>query len=244
VTDAEGRLLVFNLPGVESEVVVTKQEDTEGPINVERVVLVPLENWNPDFVQPTSVCVQAQASSQDRPPRCLLTTTRFPIPDTSVIAIPSQILTKQPARKLPTGIHNTQTPLIYVTRSPSLANPPLTLDPRYNPDHAESPGPVAAPDDYVFMVHYYQPDHPLLHLKVNISDLPADITTVPDFPVYEAVLPLPTCAAIQGCRSAVLRQKGDTQPGSFRITEKFDIHFTNEVDCQLVSALHETPPGA
>ena len=30
----------------------------EDPISIERVVLLPLDNWSPDFIFPTSSCVQ------------------------------------------------------------------------------------------------------------------------------------------------------------------------------------------
>ena len=94
------------------------------------------------------------------------------------------------------------------------------------------------------MVHYYQPNHPLLYLQVNITNGPVEQDAVaergdqgvaapipnllvPDLPVYEAVLPLPTCTASQGCRSAVLKDSADKEPGHFRITEEFDIKFMN-----------------
>ena len=47
--------------------------------------------------------------------------------------------------------------------------------------------------------------------------------TIP--PVYEAVLPLPTCASNIGCRAPVL-QKG--KPAEVHITEEFDIKFIND----------------
>ena len=125
---------------------------------------------------------------------------------------------------MPKGIHNPDTPLVYIDR--------------YSPEHATNhDNKLTNPDDYVFMVHYYQPDHPLLYLQVNITNGPieedavqrGDVgVTVPDMPVYEAVLPLPTCTASQGCRSAVLKDRADKEPGHFRITEEFDIKFMND----------------
>ena len=89
------------------------------------------------------------------------------------------------------------------------------------------------------MVHYYQPDHPKLYLNVTITDGIADdpergdqgggAVLVPDFPVYQAVLPLPTCTDHQGCRSGVLRNPGDKELGVFPINQEFDIQFKNEV---------------
>ena len=215
VTDAEGRLLELDVPGHESKVIL-KNPDLAEPISIERVVLVPMENWSPDFILPTSSCVQGKDST------CIVkpSSQRFSQPESTVIAIPSRILEQKPSRQMPKGIHDETTPLVYIDR--------------YSPDHASN---KADPDDYVFMVHYYQPDHPLLYLQVNITNGPAvdevargdqGGVLVPDLPVYEAVLPLPTCAASQGCRSAVLRNKEDKQPGQFGITEEFDIKFINQ----------------
>ena len=194
------------------------QDARDGPIAVERVVLMPVDHWSPDFIQPSPFCVQGQEGD------CLLLpTSRFPTPDTAVIALPARVIDQKPARQMPAGIANPDLPLSYIMR--------------YAPDHATSQ--VDSPEEYVFMVQYYQPNHPLLYLKVNVTNGPAEDApsrgdqgtgdvVVPDFPVYEAVLPLPTCADRQGCRSAVLREKGDKEPGRFGITEEFDIKFMKD----------------
>ena len=161
---------------------------------------------------------------------------RFSSPETTVIAIPSRILEQKPSRQMPKGIHDPDTPLVFIDR--------------YSPDHATNhDNKLENPDDYVFMVHYYQPDHPLLYLQVNITNGPTgeedavrrggdqagvpiggDVTlqdvqvySLAEFfvttiivQVYEAVLPLPTCTASQGCRSAVVKEAGDKDPGHYR----------------------------
>ena len=84
---------------------------------------------------------------------------RFSSPETTVIAIPSRILEQKPSRQMPKGIHDPDTPLVFIDR--------------YSPDHATNQdNKLDNPDDYVFMVHYYQPDHPLLYLQVNITNGP------------------------------------------------------------------------
>ena len=84
---------------------------------------------------------------------------RFSSPETTVIAIPSRILEQKPSRQMPKGIHDPDTPLVFIDR--------------YSPDHATNhDNKLDNPDDYVFMVHYYQPDHPLLYLQVNITNGP------------------------------------------------------------------------
>ena len=76
-----------------------------------------------------------------------------------MIAIPSRILEQKPSRQMPKGIHDPDTPLVFIDR--------------YSPDHATNhDNKLDNPDDYVFMVHYYQPDHPLLYLQVNITNGP------------------------------------------------------------------------
>ena len=47
---------------------------------------------------------------------------RFSSPETTVMAIPSRILEQKPSRQMPKGIHNPETPLVYIDR--------------YSPDHA------------------------------------------------------------------------------------------------------------
>ena len=92
-------------------------------------------------------------------------------------------------------------------------------------------GAVEVEGEYVVVAQYFQPDHPLVTLAVNITQQDAtrgDQEAVqPDIPVYEAVLPLPTCASNIGCRAAVLDSR-TARPADIHITETFDISFTND----------------
>ena len=57
VTDAEGRILEFDLSGPNS-IVNINEKTGENTIDVERVVLIPLDQWSTDFITPASHCIK------------------------------------------------------------------------------------------------------------------------------------------------------------------------------------------
>ena len=57
VTDAEGRILEFDLSGPNS-VVNINEKTGENTIDVDRVVLIPLDQWSTDFITPASHCIK------------------------------------------------------------------------------------------------------------------------------------------------------------------------------------------
>ncbi|CAG2053237.1 unnamed protein product [Timema podura] len=79
-------------------------------------------------------------------------------------------------------------------------------------DHNDSmidiTGKVPYPGHYVFVVHYFQPDHPEFNMDVLIHN----------GQVYEAKLPVQHCPSNSGCRSIVKQQDGNTP---FYLTENF-----------------------
>jgi len=210
VTDSEGRILEFDLNSPTSNVNI-KEKTGQNVISFERIVLIPIDEWSPDYVKPTVHCVK------DRDGQCIVPGIPYPsLPDDSVMAIPTQIIDGFPARNLPRGISDR--PLVYI-----------------NKDNPEVDVKQTVPKEgfYVVIAEYYQPDHPEVVLKVNVTNGPAEVRgdqaigMYENIPVYEAVLPLPTCASNRGCRAAVLQNKGDENPADFLITEEFDIQFFN-----------------
>ena len=136
---------------------------------------------------------------------------RFSSPETTVIAIPSRILEQKPSRQMPKGIHDPDTPLVFIDR--------------YSPDHATNhDNKLDNPDDYVFMVHYYQPDHPLLYLQVNITNGP----TVEEDAVRrggdQAGVPIGGDVTLQDVQVYFLWQKSLSPPLLSRFTKQF-CHF-------------------
>ena len=212
VTDAEGRIVEFDLDGPTS--VVGINEKTGVPIiSVDRIVLIPLDQWSPDTITPASHCIKDPRTSACVVPRLPYAST----PDDSVISVPTQILSGYPALNMPRGIDDQGKQLVFINS----INPEVDVT-----------GTVPREDVYVIIAEYYQPNHPLVTLRVNVTDGPGSAdrpggdqvsATIP--PVYEAVLPLPTCAANIGCRAPVMQKN---KPAEFHITEEFDITFIND----------------
>ena len=79
MTDSEGRVVEFYLPGVESRVVVQDPEQgAEGTVTLERVVLVPTDNWSEDFIRPTPQCVVGKQGECIELPDSRFTTPQVP----------------------------------------------------------------------------------------------------------------------------------------------------------------------
>lgn len=193
----------FDLTGPNSMVNI-KEKTGENIISLERIVLIPLELWSPDFIRPTSRCVKDPSTGDCITPRLPYA----PIPDDSLLGIPQQILDGYPAMELPKGINDKDKQLVFINKD----NPMMDVS-----------GRVPKEGLYVIVAEYYQPNHPEIRLAVNVSNKAADGSL--ELPVYEAVLPLPTCASNIGCRAPVM---AENDPADFRITEEFDITFIND----------------
>ncbi|XP_035223568.1 laminin subunit alpha-like, partial [Stegodyphus dumicola] len=72
-------------------------------------------------------------------------------------------------------------------------------------------GSVPSPGLYVVIVHYYQPDHPKFEASVMIQN--------GEF--HDAVLPLPFCPSVSGCRTVIHAKDSDAT--AFQILENFYI---------------------
>ena len=206
VTDPEGRVSVFDLPRRDTTVSVRALAPNIN-VAIDKIYLIPLKDWNPDYITPFSKCVK------DRTGACRVPKP-FPVaPDGSQIIIPDFDETNQ--QSVPSFIFDPEVPLIQIG-GPFNSS---TLS-----------GDIPQEGMYVIVAQYYQPDHPSVTAKVTVKDgtpnrgggdqLPADM-----FNVYEAVLPLPNCPSVRGCRQPVLKNKGDTNPADFKLTETVDIKF-------------------
>ena len=111
VTDSDGRVAVFDLADATSQVAIAEQTG-DNVISVERVVLVPLEDWDPALIQPASQCVVGPASKD-----CLTPRLPYPqLPDNSVERQPQQILDGYQARNLPRTTANPELKLVFINR--------------------------------------------------------------------------------------------------------------------------------
>ena len=87
---------------------------------------------------------------------CMVPNIPYPqLPDDSVIGIPQQILDDYPARNLPRGISDQGKKLVFINSD----NPVVDV-----------PGRVDHEGLYVIIAEYYQPDHPLVTLAVNVTN--------------------------------------------------------------------------
>ena len=199
VTDPEGRIAIFDLPRKETGISVRAlAPDTN--VAIDKIYLIPIEDWNPAFVTPFSKCVKDKSGDCLKPKR-------FPLaPEGSVTITPAVDGTE--SLEKPRYIAEPDTPLLKIGGGENEAH----LD-----------GDVPQEGAYIIVAQYYQPDYPSVDAKVVVSDgsqdraggdqLPSDI-----FNVYEAVLPLPTCASPTGCRQPVLKSGDDNSPAEFKIT--------------------------
>ena len=214
VTDAEGRIVEFDLSGPNS-IVNINEKTGENTIDVDRVVLIPLDQWSTDFITPASHCIR-----DPRTAACIVPRLPYPQPpDDSVISVPTQILDGYPARNMPRGIDDQGKQLVFINKD----NPEIDVN-----------GKVPREDMYIIIAEYYQPNHPEVTVRVNVTNGPfadrpggdqaaAAGAFMPD--VYEAILPLPTCASNIGCRAPVMKNH---RPAEVPIVEEFDITFIND----------------
>ncbi|XP_060809379.1 laminin subunit alpha [Amyelois transitella] len=103
-----------------------------------------------------------------------------------------------------------------VTRPPILDNSTTVvyLAPSTEPVKIETK--VPSPGDYIFVVHYYQPDHP----KSNV-----DAVIMIDGTLYQTQMPVEHCPSNSGCRSLLQTVDGRRQ---FPVTENITITFSGE----------------
>ena len=207
VTDPEGRIVEFDLTAPSTTIAV-RATTPDTNVAIDRVVLIPLDEWTADYISPVPGCVK------DRLGQCRLPGP-FPVPPEGaalLLPVDEQILYQG---SLPRGIADPETPLARL----DAAQPSLNMS-----------GEIFAPGTFIIVAQYYQPDHPKQEVKVIISQgggfgggddgggVPSDLLSV-----YEAVLPLPNCPSATGCRQAVLR---DMQPAIFPLgADMLDIQF-------------------
>ncbi|XP_026292152.1 laminin subunit alpha [Frankliniella occidentalis] len=167
----------------------------EGPANaaIDCVVAVPLEDWSLDYIQPKPLCVRKDG-------QCV--GANFPTPPDSKRIEPesdNDVSTVKP----PMISDNTST-LIY-------------LD--YNNPTVDAEGKVPGPGQYVFVVHYYQPDHPGFALDTVIQNE----NIVQNGQYHEGKLPIRHCPSNSGCRSVIQQSNGSNRTllsDSFIVTLK------------------------
>lgn len=151
----------------------------DGPANVaiDCVVAIPLEDWSLDYIQPKPLCIRKNG-------KCL--SSNFPTPPDSKKIEPEGENLEDVSTIRPPMIADNASTLVYL----DYQNPTVDVE-----------GNVPEPGQYVFVVHYYQPDHPGYKLD----------TVVQNGQHHEGKLPILHCPSNSGCRSVIQQSDGSNR---------------------------------
>lgn len=184
VTDNDGKIADFNFESDGASVVIKSASSEGADAAIESITAVPSSEWSLDYVQPRSVCVQ-------RDGKCLGGS--FPAASDSTRVEFESGNVQQATTTLPEEIYDENVGLILLDKQEPMV---------------DVTGKVPHAGFYVFIVHFYQPNHPEFDLDVLLQN----------GQFYEAKLPMPLCPSNSGCRS-VIRQANGNQ--NFQIQENF-----------------------
>lgn len=191
VTDRYGKVAVSHFPTNFVSLVLTGEPNSN--VAIESVVAIPYDNWSLDYIKPKSVCVRKNG-------KCVQG--KFPgSADAKKVEFEATNEALE-VLSLPSGIYDNSTKLIY------LNNDGTMLDVKTK---------VPEPGEYVFVVQYYQPDHPEFELEVLLQN----------GKFYEAKVPVPHCPSNAGCRSIIRQADGSSK---FQLIENVVISFKNPGD--------------
>ncbi|XP_012267208.2 laminin subunit alpha [Athalia rosae] len=186
VVDKYGKVAAMNFPSNYASIILTGEPRINAAIK--SIVAIPVEEISLDYIKPKSVCVRKDG-------KCVQG--MFPeAPDAKQIEFEADNEALESNSK-PTGIYDNSTRLIY------LNNDNTMIDVKAK---------VPQPGEYVFVVQYYQPDHPEFELEVLVQN----------GKFYEAKIPVLHCPSNSGCRNIVRQSGGETK---FDLIENFVITF-------------------
>ncbi|GBO36779.1 Laminin subunit alpha, partial [Araneus ventricosus] len=188
VVDDQGEVAEFNLESNNANVAISMIDDYSD-IAIEDVAFVPANLWRMDYVVPKPLSIWRDGS--------WIESEYLPVPESTKIEFESGYNEYKKATVLPDGVTDRDIVLINLKE----------LD-----NAIDLQGSVSTPGLYVFVVHYYQPDHPTFEAQVIIQDGER----------HEAVLPLPYCPSVSGCRT-VVRSK-DTHDAAFQIAQNYQLN--------------------
>ncbi|GFT48977.1 laminin subunit alpha [Nephila pilipes] len=188
VVDQQGEVATFNLESNYVNVAINMVDDYSD-VAIDDVAFVPANLWHMDYIVPEPLCIRKDGACME--------SEYLPVPESTKIEFESGYNEYQKATVLPNGVTDTDIVLVNLKELDNV------IDLR---------GTVSTPGLYVFIVHYYQPDHPTFEAKVIIQD----------GEYHEAVLPLPFCPSVSGCRTVVHAK--DTQQTAFEINQDFQLN--------------------
>lgn len=186
VTDRHGKIAVTNFTSNYVSLVINGEKN--GNVAVDSIVAIPYDRWSLDYTEPKSVCVRQDGKCVQGlfPGAADAKKVEFET-DNGALEVDSR----------PTGIYDNATKLIH------LNNDDAAIDVRTK---------VPQPGEYIFIVQYYQPDHPGFALDVLVQN----------GKFYEAKLPIDHCPSNSGCRSIVTQADGGER---FQLVENVVLSF-------------------
>ncbi|PNF21652.1 hypothetical protein B7P43_G11263, partial [Cryptotermes secundus] len=181
VTDRQGRIAVFKFDSNFINPVLKGENNSN--VGIESLVAIPYDQWSLDYQQPKPACIRKDG-------KCIQALFLTP-PDSKKVEF--EYANELRLAKVLPGVYDNNTGLVYLDHRDSMI---------------DVSGKVPHPGQYVFVVHYYQPDHPEFDLEVLVHN----------GQFYEAKLPVQHCPSNSGCRSIVKQADGDSY---FQLTENF-----------------------
>lgn len=186
VTDRYGKIAVLNFPSNYVSLVLNGERDSN--VAIDSIVAIPYDNWSLDYIQPKSVCVRKNG-------KCVQG--MFPgAADAKKVEFETDNEVLVTGIR-PAGIYDNATKLVH------LKNDDEMVDIRTK---------VPQPGEYVFVVLYYQPDHPGFELDVLVQN----------GKFYEAKLPFSHCPSNSGCRGTITQADGNER---FQLIENVVLSF-------------------
>ncbi|CAG0898967.1 unnamed protein product [Cyprideis torosa] len=143
---------------------------------VEKIIAVPLREWKKDMITPKEVCTEKDGKCLER---------RFPNPpDSTKVEAESPPNTNRVASNLPPNAPE-NAELVYLDSEQPTLDMGGTLPFLRN--------------EYLFVIHYHQPEHPQFPLKVFLENGKS----------YEGQVVLEHCPAANGCRAIIRSLNGE-----------------------------------
>ncbi|XP_032527888.2 laminin subunit alpha [Danaus plexippus] len=185
VVDDLSKISVFNVQ--EPNNVIYLDGDTDTLAAIKSIIVIPESQWHLDYITPRPYCLRRNG-------RC------------SPAVFSTAVDSKKVEIESGTGGDRERRP-------PILDNSTMVvyLVPQSDPVKIESK--VPSPGDYIFVIHYYQPDNPESNISINITT---------DGQQRDATLPIEHCPSNSGCRAIIIQAGGNKQ---YAVNENFTITF-------------------
>ncbi|CAK1588443.1 unnamed protein product [Parnassius mnemosyne] len=183
ITDDLSKVFIVNV--MDPNNVISLESDTDTIAGIKSIVAIPESAWHLDYITPRPYCLR-------RDGKCS--------PGVFSAAVDSKKV------EIETGSGG-----IRDTRPAGMDNSTVVvyLGPGSEPIKVDSK--VPSPGDYLFVVHYYQPDNPQSNVEITVTT---------DDQKYNASLLIEHCPSHSGCRALITLANGNTQ---FSLNENFTL---------------------